>query len=266
MNYVEKWGNTEEEAVELALADLKLSKNEVIIEVLEESNKGFLGIGKKLAKVRVSKKNEAKPFETSKAQLKNEEKNIIENVPLKKEASKEKEKEEIPVITKDRENSNHREGRRPKNLTPIEETPALDFLKDVIDKMGIEVELSACSDNGGNVYIDINGKDSARVIGKRGQTLDALQYLTRVVVNRDEEEYTKIVVDAGEYRAKREKTLTLLAKRLADKAIRTKRPVKLEPMSPYERKVIHSTLQDNKRVNTRSEGEEPYRRVIIETK
>ena len=104
------------------------------------------------------------------------------------------------------------------------------------------------------------------MIGKRGQTLDAIQYLTSLVVNKEKEKYTKVVVDAENYRAKREKTLEALAYRLANKVWKSKRSVKLEPMNPYERKVIHATLQNHPHVTTRSEGEDPYRRVIIELK
>lgn len=251
MEYVEKWGNTEEEAIELALVDLKLSKEDVIIEVLEESNKGFLGIGKKLAKVRVSKKNDSKIKEAAK-EIKEEIKAEVKTDAKVKEISKEKKEK---VVSKEL---------NVQEIGTEVETPALDFLKDMIDKMGIDVEVSARENKDGEIHIDINGKDSACVIGKRGQTLDAIQYLTRVVVNRDEENYTKIVVDAGEYRAKREATLAKLAKRLADKVIRTGKPVKLEPMSPYERKIIHSALQNHKKVTTRSEGKEPYRRVVIQ--
>ena len=251
MEYVEKWGNTEEEAIELALVDLKLSKEDVIIEVLEESNKGFLGIGKKLAKVRVSKKNDSKIKEAAK-EIKEEIKAEVKTDAKVKEISKEKKEK---VVSKEL---------NVQEIGTEVETPALDFLKDMIDKMGIDVEVSARENKDGEIHVDINGKDSACVIGKRGQTLDAIQYLTRVVVNRDEENYTKIVVDAGEYRAKREATLAKLAKRLADKVTRTGKPVKLEPMSPYERKIIHSALQNHKKVTTRSEGKEPYRRVVIQ--
>lgn len=251
MEYVEKWGNTEEEAIELALVDLKLSREDVIIEVLEESNKGFLGIGKKLAKVRVSKKNDSKIKEAAK-EIKEEIKAEVKTESKVKEISKEKKEKEVLKELNVQETG-----------TEVE-TPALDFLKDMIDKMGIDVEVSARENKDGEIHIDINGKDSACVIGKRGQTLDAIQYLTRVVVNRDEENYTKIVVDAGKYRAKREATLAKLAKRLADKVTRTGKPVKLEPMSPYERKIIHSALQNHKKVTTRSEGKEPYRRVVIQ--
>lgn len=258
MEYVEKWGNTEEEAIELALADLKLSKEDVSIEILEESNKGFLGIGKKLAKVRVSKKENSQKSEEIK------EKTVVTQEPKKEPVQEKKEKAVEVVETKEIAKEEKVEAIKAKEFTNLEKTPAVDFLRDMIDKMGLDVEISAKEDQNGGIYIDINGKDSACVIGKRGQTLDAIQYLTRVVVNRDEENYTKIVVDAGEYRAKREATLVRLAKRLADKVVKTGKPVKLEPMSPYERKIIHSALQNNKKVVTKSEGKEPYRRIVIQ--
>lgn len=116
------------------------------------------------------------------------------------------------------------------------------------------------------VYLEMDGKDSGTVIGKRGQTLDSIQYLTSLVVNKNSEKYIKVVVDAENYRAKRQKTLEQLANRLAAKVIKTKKYVRLEPMNPYERKVIHATLQQNRNITTRSEGEEPYRRVVIEYK
>lgn len=132
--------------------------------------------------------------------------------------------------------------------------------------MGLNLNMTA-SMNEDSIYVDIEGKDSGTIIGKRGQTLDALQYLTSLVVNKNEgKKYIRVVVDAENYRAKRERTLTQLAERLANKVIRTKKSVRLEPMNPYERKVIHATLQANPYVTTRSEGDEPYRRVIIELK
>ena len=116
------------------------------------------------------------------------------------------------------------------------------------------------------LFINVQGKDSGTIIGKRGQTLDAIQYLTSLVVNKDQDKYVRVVIDAENYRAKREKTLEALALRLANKVVKTRRSVKLEPMNPYERKVIHATLHDHPKVTTRSEGQDPYRRVIIELK
>ncbi|MEW8973878.1 MAG: RNA-binding cell elongation regulator Jag/EloR [Tissierellaceae bacterium] len=142
------------------------------------------------------------------------------------------------------------------------------FLNNILVHMGI----SASTDirrEGDSLYIDIKDVDSSSkgiLIGKRGNTLDSLQYLISLAVNRGSSDYIKIIVDVGGYREKREGTLERLAKKMAEKAIRGGRPVKLEPMNPYERRIIHSTLQNYSGVATYSEGEEPYRRVVIQSK
>lgn len=259
MEYSEKWGTDIEEAVKLALIDLKLTKDEVDVIVIEEPSKGFFGIGSKLAKVRVVPK---------KKEVIAESEPVIEEVV--KVVAEEKEPEQKNNSNKRRNDKKRKEKRKsviPKepedNLVPLEEHAALDFLKDITEKMGLQLNITAKAGEE-SLYVDINGKDSGTVIGKRGQTLDAIQYLTSLVVNKDEDKYTRVVVDAENYREKREKTLEQLANRLADKVVRTKKNVRLEPMNPYERKVIHATLQSNPNVTTKSEGEEPYRRVIIE--
>ena len=276
MDFSEKWGTDVETAVKLALDDLKLTIDEVDVTVLEEPSRGFFGIGSKLALVRVEKKKELKepPKETlKKPEPKKEKKfekaqNTQENKPKaeKTEAPKRKkdraprraEKETMvfePVIEKIPE----------ENLTDVEDHAAWKFLDEVTKEMGLDLSIKAKAGKE-TLYIDIQGKDSGTIIGKRGQTLDAIQYLTSLVVNKDQSDYTRVVVDAENYRAKREKTLELLANRLAKKVTKTKRSVKLEPMNPYERKVIHATLQNHPYVITRSEGQDPYRRVIIELK
>ena len=150
-------------------------------------------------------------------------------------------------------------------LTVCEDQVALKFLEEVTKEMGLTLDITAKTGED-SLYIDIQGKDSGTIIGKRGATLDAIQYLTSLVVNKDQNDYTRVVVDAENYRAKREKTLEMLAVRLANKVSKSKKSVKLEPMNPYERKVIHATLQNHPHVTTRSEGQDPYRRVIIELK
>ena len=116
------------------------------------------------------------------------------------------------------------------------------------------------------VYIEIDGKDSGTVIGKRGQTLDSLQYLVSLVVNKESEDYLRVKLDTENYRERRKETLETLAKNIAYKVKRTRRSVSLEPMNPYERRIIHSALQNDKYVFTRSEGEEPFRHVVISLK
>lgn len=274
MDYSEKWGVDIEEAVKLALQDLKLSRDEVEVTVLEEPSKGFFGIGSKLAKVRVEKK---KPVV--------EEAPVVEEKPVvvAKEVVKET-KTEVKSEKRSQEKDNNRRRKNKKNnreksksvnialdnvdkntLQVVEDHKALDFLKDITGKMGLSLDLKAMVGDD-IIYVEMNGQDSRTVIGKRGQTLDAIQYLTSLVVNKDNDKYTKVVIDAENYRHKRQKTLEQLANRLASKVARTGKFVRLEPMNPYERKVIHATLQQNPKVTTRSEGEEPYRRVVIELK
>ena len=279
MDYSEKWGVDVEEAVKLALIDLKLSRDEVEVTVLEQPSKGFFGIGSKLAKVRVEKKKTEKE-ETPAEEPAEEEK------PQEKVQEKHREKPHAKEHKNNRKNINKKEHKEHKTeekknnfnesnlnievvdkseLKDVEEHEALDFLKDITEKMGLSLGFSVKVGED-IVYVEMDGKDSGTVIGKRGQTLDAIQYLTSLVINKESDKYIKVVVDAENYRAKRQKTLEQLANRLAAKVIKTRRYVRLEPMNPYERKIIHATLQQNPEINTRSEGEEPYRRVVIELK
>lgn len=283
MDYSEKWGVDVEEAVKLALMDLKVSRDEVEVTVLEEPSKGFFGIGSKLAKVRVEKKK--KPEQEPAAV-----KPAAEADAAKEKTAREarpQEKEQKSNKKNHKENKGSKPNRAPKEQKPreqksgevkeiasivdksklhdIEDHEALRFLREVTEKMGLDLNIRAMAGED-MVYLEMDGKDSGTVIGKRGQTLDSIQYLTSLVVNRNSEKYIKVVVDAENYRAKRQKTLEQLANRLAAKVIKTKKYVRLEPMNPYERKVIHATLQQNRNITTRSEGEEPYRRVVIEYK
>lgn len=262
MDYTEKWGKDIDEAVELALIDLKVSRDEVEVTVLEEPTKGFLGIGAKLAKVKVEKKKPPQPEPVEKKAPEKKAQPKKSSKPKEKKSNEKKSQEKKPEekrrnIVLDDVDVN--------DLKQVEDHEALTFLKDITEKMGLDLNFSARVGED-LVYVEMNGKDSRTVIGKRGQTLDAIQYLASLVVNKDKEKYTKVVVDAENYRAKREKTLEQLANRLAGKVVKTRKHVRLEPMNPYERKVIHATLQKNPEITTRSEGEEPYRRVVIELK
>lgn len=147
---------------------------------------------------------------------------------------------------------------------PTLEEKALEFLSSVFEGMGMEVSVSIqYNEEERELAIDLSGDDMGVLIGKRGQTLDALQYLTSQVVNKNLEEYVRIKLDTENYRERRQETLETLAKNISYKVKRTRRPVALEPMNPYERRIIHSALQADKDVMTRSEGEEPYRHVVI---
>lgn len=254
MDYSEKWGTSIEEAVKLALDDLGIAEEDAQVTVLEQPSKGFFGLGSKLAKVRVEKKAEEKEPEPAEEPAQADIK--IADTKPQIEKKKEEVKEETP----------HVEIIKPEeNLEPLTDHVAIDFLKEIMEKMNLTLDITARKGEH-SIYLDIKGKDAGTIIGKRGQTLDAVQYLTSLVVNKDTDKYVRVVVDAENYRSKREKTLQQLADRLAGKVIKNKRSVRLEPMNPYERKVIHATLQSNSKVTTRSEGDEPYRRVIIELK
>ncbi len=144
---------------------------------------------------------------------------------------------------------------------------AVDFLKEVFAAMNMAVVIDAKFDETeNNLDIDLSGDDMGVLIGKRGQTLDSLQYLVSLVVNKDVQDYIRVKVDTEDYRRRRKETLENLAKNIAYKVKRTKRPVSLEPMNPYERRVIHSALQNDKYVTTHSEGDEPFRRVVVTLK
>ena len=292
MRFSEKWGVDVETAVGLALKDLKLGRDEVEVEVLEESSSGFLGIGSKLAKVRVTAKEEISnsvkekaTFDDIDAILAGLPENTSSKLPDEVRAEYDKyeaeEREDARRREKALSKSSSRRGKSKskkydlsvedtmlyevKKLDPVEGHPVESFLKDIAEKMGIDLSFSV-REGEDLVFVEITGKDTGTIIGKRGATLDAVQCLASYVVNKDKGKYIRVILDAENYRSKRENTLVNLANRLAGKVERTKRSVTLEPMNPYERKVIHCTLQNHPRVKTRSEGKDPYRKVIIELK
>ena len=266
MKFSEKWGDNIESAVALALADLGLTREQVTVTVLEEPSKGFLGIGAKLAKVRVeeicTKQEKPKAAKAEKPEKVAEEKPKATKTEKKKTKEKKIEKE-----VKDNTDFVFEDAallsERPKDLVEVEKHVAKDFLIDMFKEMGLDVSVKVFTGND-YVYAEVEGPDCGTVIGKRGQTLDSVQYLTSLVVNKGQSKYQRTIIDAEGYRKKREQTLEKLAVRLADKAISSKKRVSLEPMNPYERKVIHSVLQQYEGVTTKSEGSEPYRRVVIE--
>lgn len=287
MKVSEKWGTDIDTAVELALQELGVGRDEVEIEVLEQPSRGFFGIGSKLALVRVTvMENEAEVTndkEKREFDVKNQETTIEEakvgKEPVSEIMSEQKQKATSQKKRKKKNQKNEKRDDENKNASESvlpefdmsslkdldDENVALVFLKGLISEMGIELNVVGKTDDT-DLFFFLEGKDSGTVIGKRGATLDAIQYLTSLVVNKDNGEYVRVVVDAENYRAKREKSLEKLARRLADKVARTRRPFKLEPMNPYERKIIHATLQKDPRVTTKSEGQDPYRRVHIELK
>jgi len=143
------------------------------------------------------------------------------------------------------------------------EDVATNFLSSVFTEMSLEVSIDVKMDDKNNMDIDLSGDNMGVLIGKRGQTLDSLQYLVSLVVNKESDHYIRIKLDTEDYRERRKKTLESLAGNLANKVRKTGKKFTLEPMNPYERRIIHSTLQNNKSVTTHSEGDEPYRKVVI---
>ena len=298
MRSSEKWGVDVDTAVDLALKELKLTKDEVEVEVLEESSSGFLGIGSKLAKVRVTEKESSKSnsdksktkatFDEIDAILASLPENSAQALPDEVRKNYDKfeaeEREDAQARAKEKRKERKEKYKEKKSsrkeeslimedvlldevkgLPVVENHPIEAFLSEMAEKMGIELSFAVkASDE--LVFVEITGKDTGTIIGKRGQTLDAVQCLASYVVNKDGGKYTRVIIDAENYREKREKTLIALAQRLAGKVERTKRSVTLEPMNPYERKVIHTALQNHPKVKTRSEGKDPYRKVIIELK
>ncbi|TRM11055.1 protein jag [Lentibacillus cibarius] len=143
---------------------------------------------------------------------------------------------------------------------PVEQ--AEEYLKQIIEKMGIPVEVTT-EVSGTQVNFNVTGDQIALIIGKRGQTLNAIQYMLHLVINKDRNHYYSVLVDAEGYRERRKETLESLARKMADKSLRLNKEVKLEPMPAFERKIIHHALQDNKQIATSSEGEEPHRYIVI---
>ncbi len=206
MDFIEVSAKTYDEAVTDALVKLGATSDQVEIEVIDKGSSGFLGIGAKPVKIKVTK-----------------------------------------------------------TLTP--ETYLRKFLSDIFNAMKLEVEiLIQIDEDSRNIDVELKGNDMGVLIGKRGQTLDSLQLLANNAVHKNFETYYKVKIDTENYRVRRKETLENLAKNIAYKVKRTKRPVALEPMNPFERRVIHSALQNDRYVTTHSEGEDPYRHVVVTLK
>lgn len=233
----EKRAKSIEEAIELALSELNVARENAEIEIIQEPAKGFLGIGGKDAVVKVTAETCTKEAKETK-----------EAAAKKAETRTKRQKMSGSVYVSE---------------SPAEN--AKNFITDVLTAMGIDVTVTAEFD-GEVVNVNLDGDNMGVVIGKRGDTLDSIQYLTSLVVNQRSEDYIKVSIDTENYREKREEALIALSKRLAGKVARTGKKFALEPMNPYERRIIHSSLQDNEDVTTFSVGQEPYRKVVIAPK
>lgn len=271
MDMIECKGKTVDEAVFSGLLKMDLSIDEVKIEILNEGGSLF-----KSAKVRLTKKAEEDVKETFVAQQerqKSEERSFRAHEHRDRRDNGLRNDKRHDGPRRDRRDDYRRENRSNSqevavdaDFTPQEPTnDAEKFLLGLFDKMGIQVRLKSSSEDG-MLKVDMSGRGMGMLIGRRGETLDAMQYLTSLVVNNGKEDYTKVMLDTEDYRKKREDTLRRLAARLADKVQKSGKRVVLEPMNPYERRVLHSTLQDYDKVYTYSEGEDPFRSVVVALK
>ena len=251
MNKITVSAKTVEDALTEASIELGLASTEIDYEVIEKGSAGFLGIGAKQAVITAWKKVEEKPKKEKKTEKKTEVKPVVV----------EESKEVAEVVEKTEEISEKEE--KLAEVEPQTKEACEKFLKDVLKSMDMEVTLTSEIDEDGALSINMEGENMGILIGKRGQTLDSLQYLTNRVANKMQEGYVRVKLDTENYRARRKETLESLAKNIAHKVKRTKRSVSLEPMNPYERRIIHSALQGDKYISTHSEGEEPYRRVVV---
>ena len=302
MKQYEFSARTEDEAVELGLQELGVSIADVDVQVVEEGSKGLFGLfGSRPVKIRMTlketeedpladlledkkpaKKPEKKPEPKSEKKPEPKQEKKAEPRPEKKPAPEKKKAEKKPEPKEDKPAEEKKAAPKPEirpmekpevTMIPAEELAADSpagaahaFLMELTKLMGVDVTIDMGTDAEGNVYGYINGDTLGILIGRRGETLDAVQYLTSLKVNRGREGYTRVTLDTENYRAKREDTLIRLANRMANRALRTGRKVSLEPMNPYERRIIHYALQQTEGVDTHSEGEEPNRHVVITNK
>lgn len=291
MDYITVSARTLDDAITEALVQLGVTSDKLDYEVIEKGSAGFLGIGVKQAVIKARKKKEeivaaAEETEEKKesAELAEEKKERKDRYPKKEhnkknyrnkkdtregkggkeykdsryqeKGMKEDEKEEVKSVIK-----------KEIPLAPVQEVTietCKKFIQDVLSCLDMkDVTVTTSVDDEGALSINMDGPDMGILIGKRGQTLDSLQYLTNRVANKMQDGYVRVKLDTEDYRRRRKQTLENLAKNIAGKVKRTRRSVFLEPMNPYERRIIHSALQSDSAVSTHSEGEEPYRRVVV---
>ena len=270
MNYVIKTGKSVDEAVREALTELNINKEDANIQILDEGQKGFLGlIGSKDATVKVWPKED-------------ENKNILNDI-FNEDLEKEKSQDEVldtynELKFENNDNSNEISYEKTEDIiseeekkTSIEEeneeilSTAREFTTKILETLEleniIEMELEE-----NTLHINVNGDENRLgiLIGKRGVTLDSIQYILNLIVNKKSSRYIRVSLDSSGYREKRKETLTNLAEKMAKKVIKTGRSVRLEPMNSYERKIIHTALQDFEGVLTHSEGKDPFRKVVIQ--
>ncbi len=301
MNSIEMTAKTTEEAISRGLEQLGAGISDVKVEILEEGSKGLFGLfGSRPAKVRLTlieeeASDEVKEIFAAAQAPRRAEKPAQEKPapraekPARPPKAEKNPKPEAPAQPAEKPARKPRPEKKPE-AAPVPEKPApaelpaapvtpavqldretkegkaQDFLQQLTKLMGLDIQVHVHTDEEGYIRVDMQGDPSGVLIGRRGETLDSLQYLTSLYVNKGQSEYTRVTLDTENYRAKREDTLVRLANRMANRVVKSGRRVSLEPMNPYERRILHSALQGNDAVETHSEGEEPNRHVVITPK
>ena len=298
MEFREFSAKTVDEAITKASIEFETSSENLEIQVVSQGKAGFLGFGAKPAIIKAAKKETTEIFPEEKAEpvkksapAKKEEKKTEKPLTVKEEKKEQKREHKKEIKKENRKEDPVKVQEKPQEAATAEkkseEKPreerkvlvrteeeisqikeeAMKFLTGVFNAMGLQVQIKMEYKNEeGNLNIDFEGEDMGILIGKRGQTLDSLQYLTSLVVNKGRQGYIRVKLDTEDYRNRRKETLENLARSIAYKVRKTRRPVSLEPMNPYERRIIHSALQGNRYVETYSEGNEPYRHVVVKLK
>ena len=300
MEYITVSAKTLDDAITEALIQLGVTSDQLDYQVIEKGSAGFLGIGMKQAVIKARRKGEIKEEEPEielpkvdvslvkeplkkeprKDTVKHEKENVKREPEKKEQVKKESAKKESPK-KESKKKPSQKEKKETGKEQPEANAPAKKeaelakvesqtieacekFISDVLKAMGMDdVKVTSLIDEEGALSIDMEGSNMGIMIGKRGQTLDSLQYLTNRVANKMQDGYVRVKLDTEDYRRRRKETLENLAKNIASKVKRSRRTVSLEPMNPYERRIIHSALQADPAVSTHSEGEEPYRRVVV---
>jgi predicted RNA-binding protein Jag len=290
MEYITVSARTLDDAITEALVQLGVTSDQLDYQVIEKGSAGFLGIGMKQAVIKARRKEEVKEeepeIEIPKADVsfakesvaKEEEKEASKKEASRKEHGKKEHKKEYGKKEASKKELKKKTAFKEQTASNISEKKEVElakvetctieacekFVSDVLKAMDMtDVKVTSVVDEEGALSIDMEGSNMGILIGKRGQTLDSLQYLTNRVANKMQEGYVRVKLDTEDYRRRRKETLENLAKNIASKVKRSRRTVSLEPMNPYERRIIHSTLQSDPAVSTHSEGEEPYRRVVV---
>ena len=288
MEYITVSAKTLDDAITEALIQLGVTSDNLDYVVIEKGSAGFLGIGMKQAVIKARRKVQEPVVEEIEEVVKEEVKPEKASKPVKREKHEKhdknrkhdkhdkhvkKEKTVVKETSKDiskeivKEEVKEVVEKKETELAKVEDVTIKaceKFIVDVLNAMNMgEVKVTSCIDEEGALSINMEGDNMGILIGKRGQTLDSLQYLANRVANKMQDGYVRVKLDTEDYRRRRKETLENLAKNIASKVKRTRRTVSLEPMNPYERRIIHSALQADPSVSTHSEGEEPYRRVVV---